>query len=46
MRVNASRTVLQAILAHFWEALPTRLAVLLITRMPDAYHAVPRWKGD
>ena len=36
-RVNTNGTVLQAILAHFWGSLPTRLAVLLIPRMPDAY---------
>ena len=43
--VNASRTALLAILAHFWLALPTRLPMFLIPRLPDAYHAALRWKG-
>ena len=43
--VNASRTALLAILAHFWLALPTRLPMFLIPQLPDAYHAAPRWKG-
>ena len=46
--VNASRTALlplTAILAHFWVALPRRLPMFLIPRLPDAYHAAPRWKG-
>ena len=43
--VNTSRTALQAILAHFWLALPTRLPMFLIPQLPDAYHAAPRWKG-
>ena len=44
-RVNVSRKALQAILAHFWLALPTRLPMFLIPQLPDAYHAAPRWKG-
>ena len=46
--VNASKTALlplTAILAHFWVALPRRLPMFLIPRLPDAYHAAPRWKG-
>ena len=42
---NTSRTALQAILAHFWLALPARLPMFLSLQLPDAYHAAPRWKG-
>ena len=43
--VNASKTALQAILAHFWLAHPTCFPIFLIPLLPDAYHAAPRWKG-
>ena len=43
--VNTSRTALQATLAHFWLALPTRLPMFLIPQLPYAYHAAPRCKG-
>ena len=44
-KVNTNRTVWQAILANFWLALPTRLSVLLIPWMPDAYklYLVVKW---
>ena len=38
-------TALQAILADYWMALPTRLPMFLIPQLPDAYHAAPCWKG-
>ena len=40
-----SSTVVQAIVVHFWLALPTRLPMFLIPGLPDTYHAAPRWKG-
>ena len=39
---STSSTALEAILAHFWLALPTRLPMFLIPQLPDAYHAAPR----
>ena len=42
---STSSTALEAILAHFWLALPARLPMFLIPQLPDAYHAAPRWKG-